>query len=231
MPTPLTDRELNHLLRFIGYGSLSAPYWFLGMEEGGGGNDNLRTRLEFQTVEDCKAAHQKLGITRFHGDRPRIQSTWGKMARIMLSLGGEEPTRQAIRRYQADQLGRSHGQTLLAELMPIPKPGLRQWPYEVVMPQFRTREDYYQKVMPSRIKLLQYLFETHQPQLVIAYGKKFWSEFKQVLPADKFTCEEGFEFARMDQSLFVLCDHFTSPTMNGRLESLVELIRSKRIHE
>ena len=32
----LTSEELDRVLKFEGYGTKSAPYWFLGMEEGGG---------------------------------------------------------------------------------------------------------------------------------------------------------------------------------------------------
>jgi len=41
----LSDDELEHLLNFIGYGNLDADVWFLGMEEAGGGEVNIRTRL------------------------------------------------------------------------------------------------------------------------------------------------------------------------------------------
>jgi hypothetical protein len=36
MTEPVTDSELSHLLNFIGYGTLDADVWFLGMEEAGG---------------------------------------------------------------------------------------------------------------------------------------------------------------------------------------------------
>ena len=62
----LNDSELEHLLDFVGYGRLDAPVWFLGMEEAGGGEDNLRARLKFGTVEDCAEAHRLLGITKHH---------------------------------------------------------------------------------------------------------------------------------------------------------------------
>ncbi len=38
----LLNNELEQLLNFAGYGRLDAPVWFLGMEEAGGGEDNLR---------------------------------------------------------------------------------------------------------------------------------------------------------------------------------------------
>ncbi len=35
-------------------GNPDAPVWFIGMEEGGGGEDNLRARLKFEQIEDLK---------------------------------------------------------------------------------------------------------------------------------------------------------------------------------
>jgi hypothetical protein len=64
MSVSLSNEELEHLLAFVGYGSLDADVWFLGMEEAGGGEDNIRTRLKFQTVEDNAEAHKMLGITK-----------------------------------------------------------------------------------------------------------------------------------------------------------------------
>lgn len=62
MTSPLADVELDHLLNFIGYGTLDADVWFLGMEGAGGGEDNLRTRLKFRPVEDNAEAHKMLGV-------------------------------------------------------------------------------------------------------------------------------------------------------------------------
>jgi hypothetical protein len=60
MTKPLTSAELEHLLNFIGYGTLDADVWFLGMEKAGGGEVNIRTRLKFRPVEDNAEAHQML---------------------------------------------------------------------------------------------------------------------------------------------------------------------------
>ena len=50
MTKPLIDSELEHLLNFIGCGTLDADVWFLGNEEAGGGVANIRTRLKFRPV-------------------------------------------------------------------------------------------------------------------------------------------------------------------------------------
>ena len=121
MNTALTDTELDHLVNFIGYGKLNADVWFLGMEEGGGGEDNIRSRSKFRPVEDCAEAHKILGITKFHTGQKIIQSTWRGMCYIMLRLEGKPVDRESIRNYQADYLGRFQGNSLLCELMPIPR--------------------------------------------------------------------------------------------------------------
>ena len=32
----LSNKELERVLKFEGYGNKNGPYWFVGMEEGGG---------------------------------------------------------------------------------------------------------------------------------------------------------------------------------------------------
>ena len=47
MTNILSDNELDHLLNFIGYGTLDADVWFLGMEEAGGGEAKICTLFDF----------------------------------------------------------------------------------------------------------------------------------------------------------------------------------------
>jgi hypothetical protein len=170
----LQNEELEHLLDFVGYGRLDAPVWFLGMEEAGGGEQNIRARLKFRTVEDCAEAHRTLGITHRHWGKRVIQRTWRGMCYIMLRLENKPVDTESIRQYQAESLGRYGGQTLLVELMPIPKHDIGAWGYEELIPQFKSREDYYQQVKPRRLAYLQTLLHEHRPRVVIGYGKSYW---------------------------------------------------------
>ena len=155
----LTDTELDILLNFVGYGRFDAKVWFIGMEEAGGGEDNIRKRLLFRQVEDCAEAHKILGIPKHHWGKKIIQPTWRGMCYVMLRLEGKAANRESIRNYQADSLGRSNGSTLLCELMPIPKPNIGGWGYEDLIPQFKSRKDYYKVVKPMRIELLRNLID------------------------------------------------------------------------
>jgi hypothetical protein len=225
MALPLANDQLNYLLDFVGYGSLDADIWFLGMEEGGGGKDNIRTRLMFRQVEDCAEAHRMLGIVHHHWGKKRIQPTWRGMCCIMLELEGKPVSTEHIRNYQADWLGRSHGRTLLVELMPIPKPSLMAWGYQQLIPQFATREHYYRVVKPRRINYLRRLLREHSPSVVICYGKSYWSDYKELFGEATFTTIDQFQIAIVNNTLVILTDHFTARTMNNKWPTIVSIIK------
>lgn len=223
MSAALTNNELEQLLNFVGYGKLTAKVWFLGMEEAGGGESNIRARLRFQPVEDCANAHRILEITKHHCGKPVIQRTWRGMCYIMLRLDGKEPTRESIRNYQANCLGRDDGSSLLCELMPIPKPSLNDWGYEALIPQFSSCNEYYRRVKPRRIEYLHRLLSEQKPELVVCYGKKYWQEYKELFAGLTFVAAGRFLVARATGQVVVLTDHFAARTMNGKFDEVVDL--------
>lgn len=226
---PLTNEELNHLLDFVGYGSPKAPVWFLGMEEGGGGEDNIRRRLAFRTVEDLAEAHEKASAEKHHRALEAIQPTWRGMCDIMLGLEGKEVSRENRRSYQAKWLGRYNGSTLLVELMPILKPRIDQWGYEQLIPQFASAIEYYDKVLERRTKYLRQLLRENSPQVVICYGKAFWKCYQRLFPGMKFNFTDKFILSMTDHPLVMLTNHFTSPTMNKRFCDIVSVIKARRV--
>lgn len=223
----LTDAELSQLLNFVGYGRLNAPVWFLGMEEAGGGEDNLRKRLSFLAVDDCALAHQKLGITKHHWDKRTIQPTWRGMCCIMLELENRQATRENIRSYQADKLGRFQGNTLLTELMPIPKPSAHKWEYQDLIPQYKDLADYHAIVKPLRTKLLRGLVNEYKPVVLISYGKSYWSDYKDLFQSSSFSPNDSFEVGQSNETMVILTDHFTSRTMNNKWHNIVSLIQEQ----
>lgn len=217
--------ELEHLLDFVGYGELSAPVWFLGMEEAGGGEENIRARIKFRTVEDCAEAHRTLGITKHHWGNRVIQRTWRGMCYIMLRMENKPVDAESIRQYQAESLGRYGGQTLLVELMPIPKHDIGAWGYEELIPQFKSHEDYYRQVKPRRLAYLQTLLREHCPRVVIGYGKNYWPEYQSIFPSMVFSARGQFVLGLSQNTRVLLTDHFTARTMNGKLDEVVDLVR------
>lgn len=69
----VSNLEKQRLLDFLGYGQLEAPIWFLGMEEGGGGEARLLIQSRLNRVEDLRDAHVKLGITKHHEGKRILQ--------------------------------------------------------------------------------------------------------------------------------------------------------------
>src|SRR5690606_10436181 len=112
-------------------------------------------------VEDCAEAHRKLGIEKHHWEPRTIQPTWRGMCHIMLAMEEIAPTRENIRDYQAQCLGRREGTTLLAELMPIPRPTVAGWEYADIIPQILDLEHYLSVVKPARVALLSSLIATY----------------------------------------------------------------------
>ncbi|MBC8504000.1 MAG: hypothetical protein ISR58_21585 [Anaerolineales bacterium] len=227
MTKAITDQELEHLLNFVGYGELDAEVWFLGMEEAGGGENNIRSRLKFRTIEDCAEAHKILGITKHHSGKKIIQRTWRGMCYIMLRLEGMGVDTESIRNYQADSLGRFQGKSLLCELLPIPKPSINDWQYENLIPQYASRDEYYRTVKPRRVKYLQKMVYDHRPKAVVGYGKKYWEDYQELFPNSKFSKCGQFLVARDTDLVVVLTDHLTARTMNGKLDEVVSIINSR----
>lgn len=223
---PLDTDEISNLLEFIGYGNLEGPVWFLGMEEGGGGEDRLRIQAGFEPIEDLYDAHvNKMGITRHHCGNRALQSTWKSMCHIMLSLVDIPPDIQKRRTYQAIHLGRKGGDTLIAELMPVAKSTIKDWQYHDLIPTFQNRQHYFDEVLPKRLIKYTELVRTHRPRLIVAYGRTYWHHYQSILDSTEFHDSGRFRYGITAQTAMVLTDHFTARTMNKALPDVVALIR------
>lgn len=157
----LSEREVKRLLSFVGYGDPRGRFWFVGMEEAGGGTlDELRVRAEkFHPVDDLARVH---GLVEYWMDMGKLIPTWSAMSRLALCLGDEPrwQDREVVRAYQRERLGRIGGETFLTEVLPLPSPSTGVWPYEALFP---TREAYATAVLPERLRQLRELFVEHRP--------------------------------------------------------------------
>jgi hypothetical protein len=80
---------MNRLVRFIGYGPRKPQAVFLGIEEAGGGADNIKTRTTvFDEIEDLmkptKNSDVAMAIAR--SILPAIRCSSGKLLRFSLWL-------------------------------------------------------------------------------------------------------------------------------------------------
>jgi hypothetical protein len=173
---------------FYGYGRWSAPFWFIGMEEAcrfevGAINQRLKVWKESgaRSLEDMPIFAPAVGCD-WHGDAARLQPTWGKLIRVLLRIKGVEPTHQALLQYQREHLGALGGETCLAEMFPLPAPGLKDWGYGRVsdLPILSSRETYSDALANERIKFLRSKIQEHHPRCVIFYGTTYLRYWRKI---------------------------------------------------
>jgi hypothetical protein len=164
---------------FYGYGNFEGEYWFVGMEEGGGNSfHEVNQRFEIWDslgrgeLLDVAQFHLKLGMPEFFTEPVKLQSTWNKVIRIVLSAEGEKVSLSSVRKYQRDDLGRKSGNSCLIELLPLPSPSTKKWLYaeHTDLPFLRNREAYRDYAIPWRIVRIREGIEKYCPRAVVFYG-------------------------------------------------------------
>jgi hypothetical protein len=108
---------------FYGFGRWDAPYWFIGPEPGGEGNETRAKafkKLGEDGLCDCKEFHAEIGETRWHrepAEKTVLQPTWRRLMLLLmpsLGLGSDQIT---LRRFQCRLWGvRNAGETCVIEL-------------------------------------------------------------------------------------------------------------------
>lgn len=202
---------------FYGYGNYQAPYWFVGMEEGGGNShEEIVGRLEVwskrghEELEDLAQYHRELGMSRFFDAQAKLQSTWKQLIRVVLTANGQTYDVETIREYQRSRLGTKDGETCLLELLPLPSPNIASWLYgeHSDLPYLLNRETYGKHVTDSRIAHFQGRIIQHQPKAVVFYGIKYrvyWEKIAGIESWEKSS--EGVDFASNGNTLLVVAKH------------------------
>jgi len=215
----LNKQELEKLENFIGYGRDDAEIIFFGLEEAGGGWENLKTRIKIKNYDylDCKRFH----LDNFEHKKPyklhyddeskkvNFQPVWKFMSYLMLKL--ENKSEQEIfsnnsdllRSYQNNYLGtkNNNGKTLLTEIFPIPCSSLKHWgtkneSYTSIIPFYKDKKEYQNIVLEKRVELFKKFVksENYQAKAIICFGKSHWKDFK------KFFNEFNVEFKELSLS-------------------------------
>ena len=121
----LVQRRLNI---FWGYGSLDAPTWFVGMEEGLTSIDISELEIRFQATDGKIMADIRNDMTALSSHmkwfRPPfpLQYTWRYIINFYLCLVNDRrPSTEEVREYQRGVLGNLKlQQSAVIELMPLP---------------------------------------------------------------------------------------------------------------
>jgi hypothetical protein len=191
---PLDDAVIEEYIHgFYGHGDYHAPYWFIGMEFGGGGTAaEVASRIQGwhdrggHELEDLGGPNGIARNSRWFRPPYPLQATWKQLIRVLLSAEGRPTTNGAIRDYQVNNLGREGGQDCVLELLPLPSPGLNRWRHypQTGIPYLETRELYGHRVAPLRAEHLRRRIAKHRPSAVVFYGKGYAHWWREVAGTD-----------------------------------------------
>jgi hypothetical protein len=220
---------------FYGYGNFRGDYWFVGMEEGGGNSfAEISKRLSvWKTLGkgelvDVADFHVRLGIPEHFTEPVKLQPTWNKISRIVLSAEGQKITLDAVRAYQKKHLGRVEENTCLLELLPLPSPSTRAWLYarHSSLPSLRDRETYRNSTIPWRIEHLRQRIEEYRPRAVVFYGVTYEEHWKKIANLD-FRPHEPFGFlvANSRDTTYIIAKHpVATGVTNGYFHQIGEVV-------
>ena len=229
MNKAFTEKELETLLNFIGYGRLDADIWFLGLEESATDLKNIRNRLKLKQVEDSQEAESLLGVSPEQFEKENFQDAWGGMSEIMLRLDRKAATPANLRNYRHESLGRAEGSTMICELLPLPMPAGEKWAYEELLPEYPNRETYLEWIKPLRIDLFRELVNQNLPKIVLCFGRQSWPIYEELFKDFKLAPNGNFMLGWQTDTVVILCDHVSDETMRTNYATLIELIRENSL--
>ena len=217
---------------FYGSGHYTAPYWFVGMEEGGHGTfQEVAGRLAAWDAGNRRELHELGNYDYFFGPHARLQRTWAKLIHIVLSAEGQPVDREAVREYQRTRLGRQAGLECLLELLPLPSPSTGQWIYSRYssLPHLADRDTYREYWAERRANHIQERIIQHKPRAVIFYSvNPYYQHWWQRIAGLLFTpAQDGLQVAEGSSTLFIITRH-PRGQHNADFDAIGHLIAAKR---
>lgn len=234
----LDDKFLDQFIHtFYGSGTYDGSFWFVGMEEGGGGSlDKVLRRLEVwkklggSELVDLSEFHFQLNMPEYFTNPVKLQRTWMQQARIVLIAQNKSSTIADLRAYQKDMLGRKNKETCLLELLPLPSPSTSIWNYDVWsgITFLKNRKKYREYCLPWRGAHIRSQILAHQPPVVIFCGftyKSWWQQIAgpEVCFVEKSMMKSKVWIGKHRNTLFLITKH---PAARGITNDYFEFVGS-----
>ncbi len=200
---------------FYGYGNYQAPYWFLGMEEGGGNSiDEINRRFSVwaargkNELEDVAEYHRAIKIPELFSDKPKLQNTWNKQIRVLFGIKNQAVETEFVRNYQRDSWGRNDSDNCILELFPLPSPSTADWIYGKTssLPTLKNRDTYREAYLPNRVDHFQRRVEKHRPKVVFIFGISYMPYWEKLV-GTKFLEENDLLQVVVEKTKFVVLQH------------------------
>jgi hypothetical protein len=181
MRTPKEDEALflDFATSFLGYGSLNAPIWLVGPEAGGGASIvEVHNRIIAwdargrKGTEDLQEYHRALKLPPKCDWAKNKQKTWAALIRIIFAIGGMEPGRNDVLRFQVEAFGKAEGHYCVADVSQISCPSEKDWKLGPTgIGWLETKKAYKARIVERRCALFKALLNSCKaPSLVIFCG-------------------------------------------------------------
>ncbi len=214
----LDDQLLEVFINgFYGFGQYEARYWFIGMEEGGGNAlEAIAKQVDIwdaygrKELLDVAKYASEMDVTRWYGDRPKLQPTWKHLIRIVLTAEGQPVDAETMRQYQKNDFGTEAGDTCLLELLPLPAPNITSWLYGEIssLPFLKSRKKYREYIVGSRIAHLRDRITQYEPKVVVLYGSGYDNYWKSIAGIDSWeSSAEGVSYRVSNSTIFISSKH------------------------
>lgn len=236
----LIERRLQN---FFGYGSLGAPVWFVGMEEGLGHKTDIEKKLAIRfraadgkhTIDMRRDLIELTEHMKWFVPGGSIQPTWKYPIALYLYLkNGKEVFKEHIRAHQIEVLGDiARKVTTTVELMPLPsqKADESTWLYKKYgIDGLSSRKDYLATYKKMRALKLRELIGKHKPRLIIFFSLGYRKDWEFVMGAEAKEVTPQFFSGETNGTVFCIMPQSSMPGMSyDRLFDFAKKIK-KRIH-
>jgi len=234
----------NRIKNFWGYGSLDAPVWFVGMEEGLADTKGLELEDRFIATDGMATVDIRKGMKNlpthmkfFSGTNSPIQSTWKYPIWLFLYIAtGKKPTKEEIRDYQVYNLGDIElRETACIELMPLPsrKASEETWLYSGYgIDGLESRAEYLKKYKPQRVRELKRLIEEHKPKIIIFYSIGYLEDWTEIIGKKPEEITRQMYYTKNSERGFIVIPQGASFGMSyDRLAEFLDKVKKKEEKE
>ncbi len=190
-----SNSEIEMDRRFFGYGNWTAPYWFIGPEQGRGPGESEghEQRVEAWIASgrpelcDCRDYHEKILAPQWHRQDARLQPTWKSLILCLLTVMNHQADNVHLRNYQRSRWGMSdRPETCVIDLSGLASRSLSGL--------LNNRA-----FIEGRVEVIRQRIQEHDPKLILMYGltcRKHWSEIARLeLEVDEPVKREGHVYA------------------------------------
>lgn len=220
----------EYMHNFYGYGCLSSPLWFIGMEEGVG-DESLEDRLHAwealgkSSTVDIREFHRLINEPRWFGLFPQIQKTWKGLILAALGYFDLPGGREEVRKYQKEKMATDD--MALLEIMPLPHKNLSTWNHGDIC---SSKSEYRDKIAPERVAWLKNQISEMNPKAVVMYGTTPpYPDYWRMIAGASFNKSNEWEYCENDKTIYVVCKH---PVAHGvtdlYFESIGNFLRNYR---